>query len=404
MSRQIKILHLNSGNFGSTGNIMLNIGKKAEECGYISYVAYANSRTNKNKVIDRSILVGNVLERNLHLQLSYYTGRNGCFSIRGTRKFLEKVKEINPDIIHLHNLHNCYINLEMLFNFIKEKNISVIWTLHDCWAFTGQCPHFSMVQCEKWKTGCFDCPQYKEYPASRVDKTKEMYNLKKEWFTGVKNLKIVTPSQWLADRVNESFLKDYQVKVINNGINLDVFKPTPSNFREKYDLTDKKVLLGVANPWSERKGLNIFIELAKRLDERYIIVLVGLSEEQLKKLPINIIGFSKTNNPQELAQIYTAADYFINPSMEETMGLVTVEALACGTPVIVANSTAVPEMVGLDCGAIVSKNNTDGFLETINGTSDMEFSRENCIAWAKQFEVNVKLNEYINVYNSIDLR
>src|SRR5690606_22650192 len=327
MSQQTKILHINSGNFGSTGNIMLNIGEKAEECGYISYFAYANSRTNKNKVIDKSILIGNVLERNLHLQLTYYTGRNGCFSIRGTRKFLEKVKEINPDIIHLHNLHNSYINLEGLFNFIKERKTSVVWTLHDCWAFTGQCPHFSMVQCEKWKTGCFECPQYKDYPASRVDRTKEMYSLKREWFTGVENLTIVTPSHWLAGKVKESFLNKYPVRVINNGIDIEVFKPRLGSFRNKYNLNEKKIILGVANPWSNRKGLNIFEGLANKLDENYKIVLVGLSREQIKNLPTNILGLPKTNEPKELAEIYTAADYFINPSIEETMGLVTVEAI-----------------------------------------------------------------------------
>jgi len=400
VNRQFKILQINSVNFGSTGNIMLNISKTAQENGYISYVAYANSRTNKKKKVENSILIGSIIERNLHLKLAYYTGLNGCFSIFGTKKFLKKIDELKPDIIHLHNLHNCYINLKMLFNFIKEKSISVVWTLHDCWAFTGQCPHFTMAKCEKWKNGCYECPQYKEYPASRVDRTQKMYLLKREWFTGVENLTIVTPSRWLADKARESFLGQYPVKIVNNGIDLGLFKPTPSNFRELYGLQDKKILLGAAGVWSKRKGLDIFIELSKMLSAKYKIVLVGLSTEQINSIPENIIGLPPTNTPKELAKIYSVADWFINPSMEETMGLVTVEALACGTPAIVSNLTAVPEMIGPDCGIVVKKNDADGFYEAIVALG-RSFLPENCLKHARKFDMNEKYKEYIDIYNKI---
>lgn len=401
MSIPIKILQINSSNFGSTGNIMLNISKIAQEQGYISYVAYANSRSNKNKNVNNSILIGNMLGRNLHLRLAYYTGFNGCFSTWATRRFLRKIDEIKPNIIHLHNLHNCYINLEMLFNYIKQRNTPVVWTLHDCWAFTGQCPHFTMVKCKKWKTGCFDCPQYKEYPASRVDRSEKMYELKKEWFTGVNNLTIVAPSKWLANEVKESFLKEYPVKVINNGIDLNVFKPTPSNFRKEYNLNHKIMLLGVADSWSKKKGLDIFIELSKKLNKNYKVVLVGLSPEKIDKIPSNILGLPKTNSPKELAEIYTAADYFINPSIEETMGLVTVEALACGTPAIVSNSSAVPEMIDYKCGIVVNKCSSDSFVEILKNL-DCNFLHEDCLIWARNFEMKVKFSEYIDVYKSIN--
>ena len=185
INKPIKILQINSLNFGSTGNIMLNISRTAQLNGYTSYLAYPKSRSNNKKRIDNKILIGNTIERNIHLRLAYYTGLNGYFSSLGTKHFLNKVDKIKPDIIHLHNLHNCYINLKMLFDYIKDRNVPVVWTLHDCWAFTGQCPYFTIVQCEKWKTGCFDCPKYKEYPSSRVDKTYKMYNLKSDWFTCV---------------------------------------------------------------------------------------------------------------------------------------------------------------------------------------------------------------------------
>lgn len=400
MDQAIKVLQINNGNSGSTGSIMLNIAKAAQEYGYIAYVAYANSRTNKKKNVAGSILIGTLLERNLHLKLAYYTGYNGCFSQIGTQKFLRQVDALKPDLIHLHNLHNCFINLKMLFEYIKRKRIPVVWTLHDCWAFTGQCPHFNMVNCEKWQTGCYDCPQFQQYPESRVDKTQKMYRLKKEWFTGVENLTIITPSQWLADKVAESFLKDYPVKVINNGIDLNLFKPTPSNFRERYRLQGKKVLLGVSSAWGERKGLNIFVELSKMLSDKYVIVLVGLTTEQTHSLPDNIIGLPLTNTPKELAEIYSAADWFINPSMEETMGLVTVEALACGTPAIVSNSTAVPEIIDASCGIIVDQCNAEDFAKVIEKPSQY-FTQTDCLNRAKEFDMWVKYRDYMHVYNSI---
>jgi putative colanic acid biosynthesis glycosyltransferase len=394
---QIRVLQINSSNSGSTGNIMLNISKVACEQGFIFYFAYANSRNNKMKTLGNSILISNIVERNLHLKLAYYSGFNDCFSTLGTKAFLKKIDKIKPDIIHLHNLHNCYINLRMLFRYIKAKNIPVVWTLHDCWAFTGKCPHFTMIGCNKWKTGCFDCPQFKQYPETRVDKTLIMYKLKNEWFTGVENLAIVTPSQWLADKVAESFLGCYPIKVINNGIDLNLFKPTASNFREKYGLQGKRVLLGVADIWSNSKGLNIFTELSKMLDGQYKIVLVGLSREQIKNLPSNVLGLLRINCIKELAEIYSAADLFINPSIEETMGLVTIEALACGTPVIVSNSTAVPEMINPNCGVIVEKWNVDDYFRAIE-ESNQKFLQVNCINHAKEFDVGNKYSEYVDIY------
>lgn len=395
------ILHINSFNIGSTGNIMIGISNKAVKNGYISYISFPSSRTNNKLKIENGIKIGNIMERNLHLILSYYSGLNGCFSKYGTKIFLKKIDDLNPDIIHLHNLHNCYINLKMLFDYIKKKNIKVVWTLHDCWAFTGKCPHFTVINCYKWKSGCYDCPQYMEYPSSKRDNSRKMYNLKKEWFTGVEHLSIVTPSQWLAEQVRESFLKDYPIKVINNGIDLNIFRPTKSNFRIRYNIKDKKILLGVANPWNDKKGLNIFIELAERLNNNYKIVLVGLTKKQKNNLPPKILGLEKIESKKELAEIYSEADYFINPSLEETMGLVTVEALACGTPVIVSKSTAVHEVVDKSCGQIVKDYNVDNFYKAIINAKEKKYLTRNCIQKAKNYDMNDKYQEYIDLYDNI---
>lgn len=399
MGNRLKILHINSGNFGSTGSIMLNISEAADEKGHDSYVSFAKSRTSNKKVIKNGVSIGSIVERNVHLKLAYYTGLNGSFSIFSTKRFLRKIDIIKPDIIHLHNLHNCYINLKLLFDYIKKKRIQVVWTLHDCWAFTGQCTHFTLTNCEKWKNQCYECPQYKEYPASRIDMTRKMYSLKKEWFNGVENLTLVTPSQWLADKVKQSFLRGYPVKIINNGIDLNIFKPIKSDFRSKYNLSKKKIILGVANPWSKGKGLDIFVELAKKVDKSYKIVLVGLSSEQLKSIPSNILGLPKTNNTQELVGIYSSADYFVNPSIEETMGLVTVESIACGTPAIVSNFTAVPEMLNSESGIVIDKYDADTFYKAIK--SNNKFKQENLLKWAENFELKRKYKDYILLYESI---
>lgn len=393
---QIKLLQINLGNYGSTGSIVLNIGNLVEQHGGESFYAYPSSRTSRSKKVKNSITIGTRFERYLHFYLNLYTGFNGCFSIFGTLRFLKKINRVNPTIIHLHNLHNCYINLPLLFRYLKKQRIPVIWTLHDCWSFTGQCPHFSAVGCEKWKTGCFKCPQYMNYPKSKVDQTKFMYQMKKKWFAGIEKCTLVTPSYWLADCVRESFLKEYPVIVIQNGIDLEIFKPIASNIREKYQCQNKFIVLGVSFGWSKRKGLNIFIDLCNMLPEEFQIVLIGVSEEDRKLLPTNCIALGVLSNVTELAAIYSAVDIFLNPSQEETMGLVTAEALACGTPVVVSNLTAVPEVVSPDCGIIVDEYTSKAFATVL--LKKPRFSKEACIERAKQFEKNSKYQEYLDLY------
>lgn len=401
----MKIAEINMLTSGSTGKIMFQIAETARNqgCKVNTYSPVAFVRGKKNKLISYKdhFWWGNRFESCAHYYLGVLFGVNGLLSINGTRQLIGELKKFAPDVIHLHNLHGFCVNIPMLFNYIKKNNIKVVWTLHDCWAFTGHCPHFTMAKCDKWKTGCYKCPQYKEYPKSLFDNSKKMYRLKKKWFTGVENLTIVTPSEWLAGLVKQSFLKDYPVKVINNGIDLSLFKPTESDFRNKYNISEGKfILLGVAFGWGKRKGLDVFIELGKRLDgAKYQIVLVGTDDNVDKQLSCNIISIHRTQNQIELAEIYTAADLFVNPTREENYPTVNMESIACGTPVITFSTGGSPEILTKKTGMIVDCDDIDGLQHGIEKICEQNlFSTADCIEQAKQFDMNEKFKEYLKLY------
>ena len=399
----MRIVEINMCAIGSTGKIMFQIADRARKSGnrVNTYSTYPPSKKYKKLPAppDGHKYYGSYLSTMFHYGVARIFGRNGCYSIGATKRLIREIKKFKPDILHLHNLHCYCINLSLLFKYIKKNNIRVIWTLHDCWTFTGHCPYFDMIGCEKWKTGCYQCPQIGEYPASYTDTSKWMYEHKKKWFTGVEDMTLVTPSKWLADLTRQSFLKDYPVKVINNGIDLNVFKPTESDFRKKYGLEDKFIVLGVAFGWGKRKGLDVFIELSKRLDERYQIVLVGTNENVDKQLPKSIISIHRTQNQTELAEIYTAADLFVNPTREEVLGLVNIEALACGTSVVTFNSGGSPECIDETCGVVVEKNDIDGMQREIERICESRpFGQEACIKRAQHFDMNDKFAEYVALY------
>ena len=360
----MKILQINSVcGVGSTGRIATDLYKVLEEQGHECKIAYGRGTAPEG--ID-SIKIGSNLDNYIHVFKTRVFDKHGFGSVSATKKFIEKVKEYDPDIIHLHNIHGYYINIEILFNYLKEANKPVVWTLHDCWAFTGHCSHFDYVGCDKWKNGCNNCIQKNEYPSSKVmDNSKFNYEKKKELFTSVKNMTIVTPSKWLANLVRESFLGKYSVEVINNGIDLDVFKPTESDFRERYNLQDKFIVLGVASVWTERKGLKYFIELSKELSDDYKVVVVGVTEKQKKELPNNILAITRTNNVKELAEIYTAVDVFVNPTLEDNFPTTNLEALACGTPVITFNTGGSVESIDNKNGIVVYEKDLNALKKAI---------------------------------------
>lgn len=397
----MKILFLNAIPYGSTGKIVDGISDVAKKEGHttLTYLSW----TKKYRKSDRDdVIVGSFFGKLSHIIRGRLTGKNGLYSKRDTKRLLKVLDSYKPDVINLHILHCWCINLPMLFDYIKRNNIKVVWTFHDCWAFTGQCPHFIMAGCDKWKTGCYECPQYKEYPMAYVDKTEKMYKLKKEWFTGVNDMTIVTPSLWLADLVKESFLKEYSTKVINNGIDLNIFKPTVGDFKEKYSLDGKKIVLGVAFDWGKRKGLDVFLELAKRLPNDYQIVLVGTNDEIDKTLPQNIISIHRTQSQRELAEIYSASDVFVNATREDTFPTVNMEAIACGAPIVTFKTGGSPEIIDSSCGVVVDVNDIDAMeREIIRVCKEQPYTREDILERAKKYDKNDKFNEYVKLFKEL---
>lgn len=333
---------------GSTGRICTDLAVALKEQGHIVKIAYGRDLV-PDSFKDFAIRIGNDASVYTHVLKARLFDAAGFGSKSATEKFIEWVKEYDPDVIHLHNIHGYYINIEVLFNYLKTCRKRIIWTLHDCWAFTGHCAFFDYVECDKWKTECEHCPQKTEYPARMgIDCSKRNYDLKKELFSGVQNLAIVTPSEWLAKLLKESFLSEYPVNVIHNGIDTSTFRPTKSNIKERFGISeDIKIVLGVASVWDRRKGLEDFLKLSKLLDEKYKIVLIGLNKKQIEKLPNNILGIERTENIQELVAWYSAADVFVNPTYEDNYPTTNLEAIACGTPVITYNTGGSPESAEL---------------------------------------------------------
>jgi putative colanic acid biosynthesis glycosyltransferase len=398
----MKILHINTTlNSGSTGRIAENIGNYVISQGGKSVTAYGR---NAKPSVSPAIKIGNKTDQAIHLLNTRIFDTHGFHSKRSTEHFLKKIIAFKPDIIHLHNLHGYYLNVEVLFKYLKEVNIPVIWTLHDCWAFTGHCCHYERVKCEKWKSECYDCPLLYLYPESKIfDNSRGNYHKKKEIFNSLSNLTIVTVSEWLASQVNQSFLQNHAIKTIYNGIDLNTFRPKDQQeLKQRLGFGNQRVILGVANEWSSGKGLDKFLELSTRIDEQTVIILIGLSKEQLKELPPNIIGLQKTHNIEQLADYYSMADVFITPSIAETFGMVVAEAIASGTPCIVNNSSALPELVDDTIGCVV-ENTTDAYFQAVQkilGKGKNNYSAA-LKEKAKKFNISHQLQNYYSLYLSV---
>lgn len=391
----MRIVQINAVPYGSTGRIMFQLADALEAEGH--QVLCTAGFTWKKCDRQDFFVTSNILEKSLHTFLAALTGRIGCFSTGATRRLLKRLDAFGPDLIHLHNLHCWFINLPMLFDYIRRRNIPVVWTLHDCWSFTGHCPHFEGVGCGKWKTGCHDCPLHREYPRSFFDHSEDMYRLKRQWFSQVRGLTIATPSQWLADRVKESFLKEYPVQVIHNGIDLKQFCPQAPD-RE----TDgKHTVLGVAYAWDEKKGLDMFLRLRERLGDDYRIVLVGTDEAVDAMLPNGITSIHRTENTRQLAELYSAADVFVNPTREDTFPTVNMEALACGTPVVTFAAGGSPEIPDGTCGITVPKNDVDALEQAVRRVcEERPFARETCTQRGAIFNEQECIRRYLALYRS----
>lgn len=365
LSRPLRYVQLNSFYNGSTGSIMRGLHAQLSNSGVDSYCLWGR----RHETIDEHMACcASKPEVYLHGAMTRLRDRMGFYSKRDTERLLARLDEIDPDVVHLHNIHGYYVNIEMLFAWLAGHHCQVRWTLHDCWAFTGHCAHFTYVKYAQWMTHCAyseGCPQPDAYPRTICKSNcARDFEDKRRIFTSVppERLTLICPSQWLADLVRKSFLKDYPIEVRHNTIDNSVFKPTPSDFRERHGIGDRFMILGVASPWTERKGLGDFVRLAGELDsDRYAIVLVGLSAKQIKSLPEEIIGLTRTDSPQELAGIYTTADVFFNPTVEDNYPTVNLEAEACGTPVITYDTGGCRETMQLSGSACVA-----GFTQALH--------------------------------------
>lgn len=389
-------------NSGSTGRIVEGIAEKVMESGWECYTAFGRWANVSKTHLYR---IGNIWEIYSHYLQSRLLDSHGLGSKNATRALIAQIDIIKPDLIHLHNLHGYYINYPILFNFLSKLSIPIVWTLHDCWAYTGHCVHYTSVNCSKWKVECFNCPNLLDYPSSLFcDNSNRNFNLKKDAFNSIEKLTIVTVSKWLAGEVKQSFLKKYPVRVIHNGVDVVTFAPVQTQIKLKYGIKDKFVILGVATVWNQRKGLADFIELSKYLLYDEIILLVGLNSRQIADLPDNIIGIKNTENMHELVELYSCADLFVNFSVEETFGLTTAESLACGTPVLVYNSTACSEIVTKEIGFIIAPHDIKEASEVVKRIKTI--GKKNytaaCRSYAfKNFKKEEKYKEYVDLYNEL---
>lgn len=390
----MKILQINSTcGFGSTGRIAENILNTVLENGGEGLICYGRGEAPSGVP---SYKIGSELLVRMHGVLSRVTDRQGFYSTNATKTLVQKIEEYDPDIIHLHNIHGYYLDIRVLFDYLKKCGKPIVWTLHDCWAFTGHCAYFTVSGCDKWKTGCNNCPSKKEYPQSLLlDNSEKNYNEKKELFTGLENITLITPSIWLSELVKNSFLREYSVKVINNGINIDIFKPAKSDFKKRYGIEDKKVFLGVANVWEERKGLKDLMKLSTLLNENEKLVIVGLTEEQISKLPCGIIGLKRTENAKQLAEIYTAADVFFNPTYEDNYPTTNLEAICCGTPVVTYNTGGSSESLTGGRGITVPVGDVKAMLKAAQTLVGVKTDNPS------EFDARKKYLEYEELYKNL---
>lgn len=396
------LLQINTvAGFSSTARIAEDIGGKAISMGWNSYIAYGRQKKTSESNL---IKIGTEVDVKLHGIQTRLFDNHGLASTIPTKKFLKEIKRINPDIIHLHNIHGYYLNYKILFDYLSQIDTPVVWTLHDCWAYTGHCAHYTFSGCYKWKHICGDCPQKSIYPAS-ICRDRSMGNFldKKKSFTSVKNMIIVPVSNWLANEVKESFLNEYPINVIYNGVDTNIFSPLP-NVKKELGLENKFVILGVSSVWNERKGFDDFKYLASFLADDEVIVLVGLSEKQIAELPPNIIGIQKTVDVIHLVKLYSSADLYVSFSIEETFGLTVVESLSCGTPALVYNSTACPEIISEETGFVVEPHNME-VVRTVIGKIKNN-SKENYIKHCrkramKHFNKEERWSDYLKLYNDL---
>ena len=392
----------------STGRIMQEIAELATQHGWECYIAYSRGRDGIRACNVKTVPVGDKWSVVWHGIMTRLFDRHGLASDRATRNFIKEIERIRPDIIHIHNIHGYFLNYKILFEYLAKTDIPVVWTVHDCWLYTGHCYYYSYVKCDKWKDVCHACPQQRLFPTSYfIDRSRQNFLDKQNAFCSLRKnrLTIVPVSEWIRGEMNHSIMKDYNFQVIHNGIDTNIFNIYDTEaVKEKYNLKGKRIILGVASIWSEEKGWNDFMRMADMLDDDEVIVLVGVNEKQIKLLPKNIVGIRRTENIQQLAELYAAADAFVNPTWQDNYPTVNMEAIACGTPVVTYRTGGSVETITEDTGMIVEQGDVRGLLDGVRAirAKGKEYYQKRCRAYAiAHFRKEERYAEYLRLYERL---
>ena len=400
-----RLLQINiTANWGSHGKIAEMLGQTVIKAGWQSYIAYGRWY---NKSKSQLYHIGNPIDEYIHGLGSRLLDNQGLLSHHVTKQLVKYITSIQPDIIHLHNIHGYYLNYPLLFNYLSSSNTPVVWTLHDCWAFTGHCAHYMSVNCKKWMTHCQDCPLKHAYPASwLIDRSYKNFEDKRRLFLSVKKLTIVPVSKWLEKDLRKSFFQDCDIHQIYNGIDTSIYYPEKKKkeiLKKYYIPTNKKIILGVASNWYQ-KGLGDFIRLSHLVDENYVIVLVGLNDKELSNLPKNIIGIKRTESQAELRSLYSSSDVYFNPTWVDNFPTTNIEALACGTPIVVYDTGGCAEAVSPTTGYVVRQGNIKEAHERIKEIcehSKIQYIEECRSQVLNKYNSEQQYKEYYDLYTSI---
>ncbi len=389
-------------NKGSVGRIAEQIGLKMKYNGWSSYIAYGRPGLISDSIL---IKIGNFIDIVYHLIITRLFDRH-CFGSRiATKKLVKKIETLNPDVILLHHIHGYFVNIDVLFSYFLKKRKKVYWIFHDCWAFTGHCAYFDYVKCDKWKTECNNCVQKREYPKSIfLDRSKQNFIFKKSILESYPNLNIISVSNWMTDLVKVSFLRNHNLFTIHNGIDLDKFHRIPDVTETivKYNIQSKYIILGVASLWEKRKGLDEFIKLRSQLDDNILIILIGLTEKQIKTLPNGIFGIKRTESIKELATFYSLANVYVNLTLEDTYPTTNLESIACGTPVITYDTGGSKESIIENSGIVVEKGNINEVSRAINTilSYGSNYFTNDCRSVAeKYFDSELCFEKYLRLFN-----
>lgn len=407
-----KLLHINPvlRTSTSTGRIIQEIGTVAMASGWDNYIAYSKGRDGVMPSASKLIPVGSRLSVALHGLITRFLDMHGLGSVLATKKFVKEIERLQPDVIHIHNIHGYFLNYKVLFDYLSKTDIPVIWTVHDCWLYTGHCYHYASAGCEKWRTHCEKCPQKRAFPTSLwIDRSRQNFADKRDAFTSLKNLTIVTVSEWMKGEMSHSFLRECNFKVIHNGINLDVFDVQPDDkaVREKYGLGDKKIILGLASIWSKEKGWDDFVKMSEMLNDDEVIVMVGVTEKQQEQLPKGVVGIRRTENVRQLAELYSAATAFVNPTWQDNYPTVNLEAIACGTPVVTYRTGGSVEAVTEETGYVVEQGDVAGLLKAVRDIKNngKEQYTAKCRAYAlANFRKEERYADYLKLYEDLTTR